>query len=123
MTALIVIGRSGTAIAAELSRAEIGNEIDAMVVHGVDPSPASARRASSVALASDRADGLPLRLSYLDGGALSLVRDVSRSVFARHLATAHRPERRDALHLAKTPLRHVVHASYDAQGLRRRNPG
>jgi phospholipid/cholesterol/gamma-HCH transport system permease protein len=37
LTAVLVIGRSGTAIAAELGTMQLNGEVDALAVHGVDP--------------------------------------------------------------------------------------
>ncbi|MBS1767522.1 MAG: ABC transporter permease [Acidobacteria bacterium] len=37
LAAVLVIGRSGTAIAAELATMRLGEEVDALVIHGVDP--------------------------------------------------------------------------------------
>lgn len=88
LTALIVIGRSGTAIAAELSRMKIDNEIDAMVVHGVDPLAClGAPRLLGVALANVVLTVFLCASAYLTTVALSpWFETVSRSVFARHLA-------------------------------------
>jgi phospholipid/cholesterol/gamma-HCH transport system permease protein len=37
LTAVVVIGRSGTAIAAEMGTMRLNREVDALMVHGVDP--------------------------------------------------------------------------------------
>ena len=94
LTALVVIARSGTAITAELGRMTIGNEVDGLAVHGVDPlAYLGAPRLLGVAIANLALTILVVLATY--GGTVALspaFETVSRQVFASRLLVVLTPQ-------------------------------
>lgn len=90
LTALIVIGRSGTAITTELAGMRLDDEIDALEAHGVDPySYLAAPRLFGVAIANLALTLFLVAASYLGCLLLApLLHGMAMPLFVRDLGAA-----------------------------------
>ena len=94
LTALIVIGRSGTAITTELAGMRLNQEIDALEAHGVDPyAYLAAPRFFGVACANLALTLCLIASTYLGCVLLApLMQGISMPIFLRDLGEALLPE-------------------------------
>jgi phospholipid/cholesterol/gamma-HCH transport system permease protein len=98
MTAIVVAGRSGAAVAAELATMQVSEEIDALVTMGLNPvrlvvvpkvlaitlmQPLLTAFANAVALLG----GFLVAVTYLDVGAPAFINRLQQAVEVRDLAT------------------------------------
>ena len=93
LTALIVIGRSGTAITTELAGMRLNYEVDALEAHGVDPyAYLAAPRLFGVACANLALTICLVASTYLGCALLApLMQGISMPIFLRDLGEAMRP--------------------------------